>query len=105
MPNGADFSIAQILNEFHPANAKPLYQRYSDSFGGGQTIVNLDRVFHFADPPEADAAGGTSPAVPSDIPAAVLETIRGKCAEDWPDDYRMRAFCEKQQFEGDRAVR
>ncbi len=27
----------------------------------------------------------------------VASTIRMKCAKDWPDDFRMRVFCEDQQ--------
>jgi hypothetical protein len=30
--------------------------------------------------------------------------IRGKCAEEWPRDFNMRAYCETQQFDGFRAL-
>ena len=29
----------------------------------------------------------------------VDQTIREKCAREWPDDFRMRAYCEKRQRE------
>jgi hypothetical protein len=35
---------------------------------------------------------------------ATTATIRAKCAEEWPDDFRMRAFCERQQEEGLRTL-
>jgi hypothetical protein len=41
--------------------------------------------------------------VPTD--AAAASVIRAKCAEDWPDDFRMRAYCQEQQDEGLRALR
>jgi len=31
--------------------------------------------------------------------ATVTTLIRNKCAKDWPEDFRMRAYCEKQQVE------
>lgn len=32
--------------------------------------------------------------------AAAAALIRAHCAEEWPDDYRMRKYCEDQQYEG-----
>ncbi len=29
-----------------------------------------------------------------------ISIIRNKCAKDWPDDFRMRAYCQTQQDEG-----
>jgi hypothetical protein len=37
-------------------------------------------------------------AVEADIPSAVLQQIRRKCAREWPDDYNMRHYCEQQQL-------
>src|SRR5262245_6307742 len=34
-------------------------------------------------------------------PTIVLsQDIQARCAKEWPDDFRMREFCEKQQTEG-----
>jgi hypothetical protein len=33
-----------------------------------------------------------------------ISIIRAKCAKDWPDDFNMRAFCQKQQDEGVKAL-
>jgi len=47
------------------------------------------------------------------LPALVLsfasaestdQMIRDKCAREWPDDFEMRAYCEKKQVEGLRAL-
>ena len=35
---------------------------------------------------------------PTDATAGAI--IRSKCAGEWPDDFSMRAYCEKQQREG-----
>ena len=40
---------------------------------------------------------------PSDASAASM--IRSKCANEWPDDYKMRKYCEDQQYKGLRALR
>jgi hypothetical protein len=46
----------------------------------------------------APSASATSSAsgLPSD--QAALGEIRRKCAADWPNDFRMRNFCEQQQL-------
>jgi hypothetical protein len=31
---------------------------------------------------------------------SVTATITAKCAKDWPDDFRMRKYCQDQQLEG-----
>ena len=36
---------------------------------------------------------------PDDIPEEVFAGIRSKCAADWPEDYNMRLYCEKQQLD------
>lgn len=46
-------------------------------------------------PPRA-SMGISLPAATSSDPGA---GIRPKCAADWPDDFTMRAYCEKQQRE------
>jgi hypothetical protein len=45
-----------------------------------------------SDLPDVPAATPSSAAV-----ERLAASIRPKCALDWPDDFRMRAFCEKQQ--------
>jgi hypothetical protein len=45
------------------------------------------------------AVSGTTTASADPIVGTVLTIVRTKCAKDWPDDFRMRAFCEKQQIE------
>jgi len=40
---------------------------------------------------------------PSDAAAAAM--IRPHCANQWPDDFTMRKYCEDQQYEGLRSLR
>ncbi len=35
-----------------------------------------------------------------DLPANAVQIIEQKCAEEWPNDFRMRSYCQKQQQEG-----
>jgi hypothetical protein len=43
---------------------------------------------------------------PGDFPDASVENmLRQKCEREWPDDFRMRAYCEKLQREGASTVR
>lgn len=42
-------------------------------------------------------------APPSDADASGV--IRQKCSGDWPDDFRMRKFCEDQQYKALRTLR
>ena len=39
-----------------------------------------------------------------DIPEEVFASIRSKCAMEWPEDYSMRQYCEKQQFDSYREL-
>lgn len=51
-------------------------------------------------PAQAQAAQPSrDPAGPPPLEAAI-SIIRAKCAKDWPDDFTMRAYCQKQQDEG-----
>jgi hypothetical protein len=43
----------------------------------------------------AQTATASATALPPIASAAGV--IRAKCTKDWPDDFQMRAFCEKQQ--------
>jgi hypothetical protein len=46
---------------------------------------------------EANRPAQTTSAAPGPTPA--LAIIQAKCEKDWPADFQMRAFCEKQQLE------
>ncbi len=41
---------------------------------------------------------------PEDIPEGVFAGIRNKCADEWPEDFNMRRYCEKQQFDSYREL-
>lgn len=34
------------------------------------------------------------------VPSDANQTIEQKCAEEWPNDFRMRSYCQEQQREG-----
>ena len=38
---GADYTISKILYEAFPNEVQDLYKKFSESYGGGQTLVNL----------------------------------------------------------------
>lgn len=44
---GADYAVSQILNEAFPGEVQQLYEQFSGSFAGGQSMVNLDLVADF----------------------------------------------------------
>lgn len=52
---------------------------------------------------EMEKAARSSAEPPSESAAAAM--IRSHCADEWPDDFRMRKYCEDQQYEGLRALR
>lgn len=41
---------------------------------------------------------------PPDVPADVFAEVRARCAEEWPDDYSMRAYSEQRQFDAYREL-
>ena len=45
--SGADYAVSQILNEAFPGEVQQLYEQFSGSFAGGQSMVNLDLVADF----------------------------------------------------------
>jgi diguanylate cyclase (GGDEF)-like protein len=50
-------------------------------------------------------SGDARPAgCPADIPADVFAGIRKKCEAEWPDDFRMRLYCETTQFDAYRSL-
>jgi hypothetical protein len=38
---GADYTVSKILYEAFPTEAQELYHKFSGSYSGGQTLVNL----------------------------------------------------------------
>lgn len=42
---------------------------------------------------------------PQDIPQELFVIVRRHCTQEWPEDFDMRAFCERKQFEGIRKLR
>ena len=53
---------------------------------------------------QSEGAQKLSLGAPSEVDSSAFRVIRGKCAEDWPRDFRMREYCEKQQYDGYRAL-
>ena len=49
---GADYSVATILEEAFPSEAKSLYRRYADSHAAQQNIVNLSLIAAFGEAPQ-----------------------------------------------------
>ena len=45
--SGADYAVSQILNEAFPTEVQQLYETFSGTFAGGQSMVNLDLVLDF----------------------------------------------------------
>ena len=39
-------------------------------------------------------------AVNADIPSSVIQIIEQKCANEWPNDFRMKSYCQEQQRQG-----
>ena len=44
---GADYTVSKILFEAFPKEVEDLYKRFSESYGGGQTLVNLQLISDF----------------------------------------------------------
>ena len=40
----------------------------------------------------------TGPRPPPSAPSAAVQKIAARCAEQWPDDYRMQRYCRDQQL-------
>lgn len=53
---------------------------------------------------EHPAADARPAGCPADIPADVFLGIRKKCEGEWPDDFRMRLYCETTQFDAYRSL-
>ena len=91
---GATYALSDILNQVAPADARDLYQTFSESFAGGQSLVNIDGVMNFGTWLHDQRAPASGVA---EAPARTDHQIRQHCAGEWPGDYRMRAHCEEQQ--------
>jgi hypothetical protein len=47
---GADYTVSKILYEAFPAEAQELYHKFSGSYSGGQTLVNLQLLSNLGQP-------------------------------------------------------
>lgn len=72
----------------------------------GLSLDYIDKIVDALTSLPSEAAEATLPtrtaeAMAADPPAdaAAAGPIRAKCAGEWPDDFAMRAYCEKQQQE------
>jgi hypothetical protein len=45
---GADYTISKILYEAFPNEVQDLYKKFSEAYGGGQTLVNLQLLSNMA---------------------------------------------------------
>jgi hypothetical protein len=66
--------------------------------------AQLNGLGHYASTPaEEFSKASAAPTAPADNVSVrtgnSATSIRGRCATEWPDDFQMRAFCEKQQNE------
>jgi hypothetical protein len=81
------------------------------------TVAKATKVLTNADLPSVEAITGATtalsvPATSTDTLAsskdpavvAIVTRIRTKCGKDWPDDFKMRGYCETQQINGLRQI-
>lgn len=68
---------------------------------GAWNIAQRNGFGHYAvltlGPARADAQNAPTSNIANATPG--MDGIRPKCAKEWPDDFRMRAYCERQQQE------
>ena len=108
-PAGANYAVSQILDDVFPDEVQTLYGQFSNAIVGGQAMVNLDHLLHFAEPPATARVSETVPLVtpptrassPNEPPSGSTATtiIERKCAAEWGTDFRMREHCQDQQQE------
>jgi hypothetical protein len=48
---GAEYAVSKILADELPKEEEELYQKFSDAYASGQSLVNLQLVVSFAPPP------------------------------------------------------
>ena len=58
-PRGANYAISQIVSELASSEAESLYETYSGSFAGGQSVINLDEI-ELGEPSAAAATTSTA---------------------------------------------
>ncbi len=101
---GADYNLINVLNEGLRQNEAVLaLQRFTGSLASSMNLLNLQLV------QQMDLAAPTLPPSTTTLPPVAQRSIgiptlgeatpriRSKCAADWPDDFRMRAYCQEQQ--------
>jgi hypothetical protein len=47
---GADYTVSKILQEGFPSEVQDLYKKFSDAYGGGQNMVNLQLIANLGAP-------------------------------------------------------
>ena len=47
---GGEYAVSKILSEAYPTEVQELYQKFSDAYAGGQSLLNLDMVSAFGAP-------------------------------------------------------
>ncbi len=47
---GGEYAVSKILSEAFPTEVQELYQKFSDAYASGQSLLNLDLVSNFSAP-------------------------------------------------------
>lgn len=102
-PEGLFTMGRMLMNEKAFAEARPLLEKVwllaPSSTWGIEAKKELDKIPTSESAQVEEVIQGLSNAnPPSDEVAGSI--IRPKCEKEWPDDFSMRAFCEKQQKKG-----
>jgi hypothetical protein len=58
---GSDYAFWKTMYEAFPAEVQELYRLYTAASAGGQTLLNLQKVLAFSDPPAPPATAPTKP--------------------------------------------
>ena len=61
---GSDYAFWKTMYEAFPAEVQELYRLYTAASAGGQTLLNLQKVLSFSDPPAPPADPTKPPTVP-----------------------------------------
>ena len=97
---GQDYDIVSLIEDKLGAR-----QRFISTIAANMNVLNLGQVLDMdprvltLSPSTATPSLGTQSAVMIPEVAEATPRIRSKCAADWPDDFEMRAYCGKQQFD------
>ena len=92
---GNDYSLVTLIRENLPEGDK-MVRQLTDNIADSINVLNLRPL---TGQPTLDMAGATAAPPPADAAPGDPGVIRPRCAKEWPDDFTMRAFCEKQQRE------